>query len=834
MTTEQRTSKQLASENEELRARLAEAERTLAAVGHSPASDLNEHRQLVADVRAHQHEIASLHRISEIALREQPLSVVLHEVVQEVSTSTGFPIVAIEFYDKARQVMEVVASVGMHIPADQAGFHIPVDQTLSGLVARSDQPLIETHAQSRSEYADESLRRLDVETFVCVPMRVTGHVIGTVALAHPDVVLIDTHLMPLVHSLANFIAALIARRRAEEHTAKSERQGREILDRLAAGVLLIDIDGRYLFANQRAADMFGLTPTDVIGKTLFDTLSPEVAQTYLERNRRLIATRSFEEYESTFTLPLGERTFFISDQVLVDERGEGYALLTSSIDITANRRAEADLQVALTKYQTLFEAFPLGIAVSNAQGQIIEANTTAEQLVGIGRNELTQRQIDGAEWRIVRPDGTPMPTDEYASVRALKEQRILKNIEMGVITPSGTTRWINVIAAPLPLEDQGLVIITYGDISERKEAEAALQRSEHAFRTLYESMRDAFVSTDMSGVIRQYNSSFKELIGYTDEEIAQLTYKDITPEQWHTLEAYILQEQILPRGYSDLYEKEYQSKSGAIIPIELRTMLTHDENGQPSGMWAMIRDITARKQAEAALHKTMEELTRSNADLEQFASVASHDLQEPLRAVTSMVQLLQQRYHGQIDARADEYIALAVEAATRMQTLINDLLTFSRVQRRGKPFAPTRADVALTTALANLQVAITESAATITHDTLPTVLADPTQLTQLFQNLISNAIKFHSEIPPLIHISADRRDGTWCFSVHDNGIGISPDYFERIFVIFQRLHPRRDYPGTGIGLALCKKIIERHNGQIWVESHLGHGTTFFFTIPDRS
>jgi len=228
------------------------------------------------------------------------------------------------------------------------------------------------------------------------------------------------------------------------------------------------------------------------------------------------------------------------------------------------------------------------------------------------------------------------------------------------------------------------------------------------------------------------------------------------------------------------------------------------------------------------------ELQRSNKELEQFAYVASHDLQEPLRAVAGMVQLLGQRYKGKLDERADEYIGHAVEASSRMQNLINDLLDYSRVDRLGKPFNPTDLEKTLDTALANLQVAIQESGALITRDTLPTLIADSGQLAQVFQNLIGNAIKFRGERASLIHIGAEKLENGWRFSVQDNGIGIEPQYFERIFLVFQRLHTRREYSGTGIGLSLCKKIVERHGGEIWVESDARTSSTFYFTIPERS
>jgi light-regulated signal transduction histidine kinase (bacteriophytochrome) len=228
-------------------------------------------------------------------------------------------------------------------------------------------------------------------------------------------------------------------------------------------------------------------------------------------------------------------------------------------------------------------------------------------------------------------------------------------------------------------------------------------------------------------------------------------------------------------------------------------------------------------------------LARSNAELEQFAYVASHDLQEPLRAVASMLQLLQQRYGSQLDARADEFISHAVEGAARMQTLITDLLAFSRVGTRGQSFQLTDCSTSLTEALANLAVAVQESEAIITHDGLPTVMADRTQLTQLFQNLISNAIKFRRNgDAPAVHIGVAQKEGEYLFAVRDNGIGMEAQYFERIFGVFQRLHTRREYAGTGIGLAVCKKIVERHGGRIWVESQPGQGSTFYFTLPTKN
>ena len=270
-------------------------------------------------------------------------------------------------------------------------------------------------------------------------------------------------------------------------------------------------------------------------------------------------------------------------------------------------------------------------------------------------------------------------------------------------------------------------------------------------------------------------------------------------------------------------------KDGTEFPIEL--MLSPLESASGIHVTAAIRDISVRKAAEATLLAAIQELNRSNEELGQFAYIASHDLQEPLRMVASYTQLLARRYKGRLDADADEFIGFAVDGASRMQRLIEDMLAYSRVGTKGRDMSPTSSGDALGFALRNLRGASEDAGALVTSDPVPSVMADQIQLVQLFQNLVGNAIKYQGSGVPTVHISATRAPGKkWDFAVKDNGLGIDPQYFEKIFGMFQRLHRRDEFGGTGIGLAICKKIVERHGGEINVESEPGHGSTFRFDL----
>ena len=349
--------------------------------------------------------------------------------------------------------------------------------------------------------------------------------------------------------------------------------------------------------------------------------------------------------------------------------------------------------------------------------------------------------------------------------------------------------------------------------------------AERLFRLVVESSPNGVVMVDRRGVIVLVNRETERLFGYTRDELVGQSIERLVPGRFRhshpeMRQGFFADPQTRAMGAGrDLFGVH---KDGSEIPVEIGLNPIEAEEG--FFVLASVIDIGPRKQAEA-------ELRRSNEELERFAYVASHDLQEPLRTVSSYVQLLSRRYRDRLDADAMDFIDFAVGGARRMQQLIEDLLAFSRVGTRGAPLVPTRMQAVYENTLASLGAALDESNATVTADPLPTVVADASQLAQLLTNLLGNALKFRGGQPPRVHVGAQRAGRMWTITVQDNGIGIEPDYFERIFVIFQRLHGPEEYPGTGVGLAICKKIVERHGGRIWVESTPAHGARFSFTLP---
>ena len=340
---------------------------------------------------------------------------------------------------------------------------------------------------------------------------------------------------------------------------------------------------------------------------------------------------------------------------------------------------------------------------------------------------------------------------------------------------------------------------------------------------LAESISDGIVAADMQLRIQSWNPAAETMYGWSADEVMDRPVQEILQTEFQGISGGTVLREVVENGCWK-GEAIQQRRDGIRFPVRTSLSLIKDPYGTPLGIVAVNRDITEWK-------NTVAELRRSNAELAQFAYIASHDLQEPLRMVTSFLKLLEERSQDVLDDKANTYIGFAVDGADWMQKLIDDVLAYSRVGANGSEFRLVSCEEALDRALANLRTVVGESAAVVTRGPLPAVMADDVELVELFQNLIGNAIKFRNADAPRIHVSAQSAGSEWVVSVRDNGIGLDMRHAERVFEVFQRLHPRGKYPGTGIGLAVCKKIVERHGGRIWVESEPGKGSTFRFTLP---
>lgn len=483
-----------------------------------------------------------------------------------------------------------------------------------------------------------------------------------------------------------------------------------------------------------------------------------------------------------------------------------------------------DLRQTEETLRALLNALPGSAFLIDPDGIVLDANETVTQRFGLSSKE----QLIGQNFYQFLPP-------EVAEGRKRYVEEVVHTRQPARFEDMRFNRFIDNSIVPV-LDAHGNVtrLAVFGlDITEVKQTEQALSRLAERFDIAIRAANIGIWDWDLRTGKTVWNDNMFTIYGVRREDYPathEAWTKLIHPDDLEQVER-IHQQIIADERVSQDFEVRNVWPNG-----EIRHMLSYgqvilDEDERPLRLVGVNMDITPRKRVEEALAQKTAELERSNAELEQFAYIASHDLQEPLRMVTSYIQLIEESYRDQLDAEGQEFLHYAVDGATRMKTLINDLLQYSRVGRLGKELTPTDTEKVLRRVLTNLQIAIEENHATVTHDPLPEVMADDVQLEQVIQNLIGNAIKFHGNVYPVVHIRARREGNVWLFSVCDNGIGIDPRHYERIFLIFQRLHPREKYPGTGIGLAICKRVIERHGGKIWVESLPGKGSTFYFTIP---
>jgi PAS domain S-box-containing protein len=616
----------------------------------------------------------------------------------------------------------------------------------------------------------------------------------------------------ILRDCAGVVAGLVVsgrdvteRRRMQEEVRASEEKLRTTFDAIGDGITVTDVNGTIISVNDAVVHMGGFaTKEELIGRNGFELMSePDRKRIIKETMKAFSEGRNTKRMEYTF-VPAKGRPFSADLQLtmLRDSDGNPSGFIGMTRDISDRLEMEKAMKESEARFRELFENMSSGVAVYEAvnggeEFVFKDFNQAAERIGNTTKDKVIGKRILEAYpklkefglfgvlqrvWKTGNPERLPDSYYEDEYRKGWRDNYIYK----------------------LPT---GEVVAVYDDVTDRIKAMEEVRASGEKLRAMFESTSDGIVVTDPRFNILEANEAAARIFGHKSKESL-----------------------IGTSALGLISAEKAVDADGKQILIEFSLSQIRDTAGNLTGNIGVVRDVTVRRRMEASLKKTVANLERSNRDMQQFVYVASHDLQEPLRMISSFTQLLNRRYKGKLDAEADDFITYAVNGANVLQERIQALAIFSRVSTQGKPLALTDLELVLERALSSLNSVIESSKAVVTHDPLPSIVADSAQMAQVFQYLIDNAIKFRGEATPQIRVSAKEQGDEWVFSVSDNGMGIMPEFKERIFVLFQRLHGV-EFGGTGIGLPVSKKIVERHGGRIWVESEPGKGSTFYFAIP---
>ncbi|MFA5353433.1 MAG: PAS domain S-box protein [Thermodesulfovibrionales bacterium] len=634
-------------------------------------------------------------------------------------------------------------------------------------------------------------------------------------------------------------------RKAQQELEESRRKYADLYDLAPVGYFTFDKNGLILDLNLTGADQAGRSRSQLKGTPFSRLIRPDHRKIFSQHLREVFSQGARCSCELAVCGREGEEFFARLETIAVQDRGGAMgSCLTTLSDITEKHVAEEKLRYASWYARSLIEASLDPLVTISAEGKITDVNRATELVTGYQRETLV-----GTDFSDYFTD--PLKAREGYE-RSFREGMV-KDYPLEIRHRDGLIMPV-LYNASVFRSEAGKVM---GVFAAARTLDAILRMSEKKLRDITGSIGEGIIVVDEKGRLTFMNPEAERLLGWTEKELLRKEIHRVIHNHRDGGQAAPGDcpiHKIFSTGVSShSWDDVFLSKSGSLLPVAyISSPVLAD--GKVEAIIIAFQDITERKTLEEKLRKYTKALEMSNKELEQFAYVASHDLQEPLRKIISFTALLEQKYRDLLDDKADTYIHFIVDGAMRMSALINDLLTYSRVSSRAKEFSPIDLSEVLSRVAGDLSLVIRESSASLTYDRLPTVLADDTQMGQLFQNLIGNALKFRRQEPLVIHVSAEKipdflsrranlpadvishlkalRRG-WVLSVKDNGIGIDPHYFDRIFQIFQRLHTQEEYPGTGIGLAVCKKVVERHGGKIWVESEEGKGAAFFFTLPDK-
>ncbi len=660
-----------------------------------------------------------------------------------------------------------------------------------------------------------------------------------------------------LRSYDGLIQDITERKEAEMALQESEERLRLLIESAGDMIEEYDLDGKCIYYS--GASRYGVATKDLLGKTPFEVFGAEIARPIFNQIKAVATSGQSQTFEKQVVWE-GD-AFWFSDHVFPvrNARGNITAIAKIRLNITERKHAENALRESEERYRRLVELSPDAILVHQDK-RYIYANAASVQLLGAASlEELMGKSI----FEVIHPNYHLIVTERIQ--QAYGERNASLRLEEKYLKFDGQEIDVEVTGASIMYHGKLAIQAVIRDITERKRSEQALRGREAHYRALFEDSPISLWEEDFSAVksyidqlqkagitdFRTYFEQHPEIV----EQCAALVkvvrvnkatvelYNAGSEEELHrelgkffTQETYAMfREQLLAiaEGRTMLQQETLNvTLTGEYINSEMRWAVVPGHEDTFSKVIISVINITERKRAEEKLKQTMAELQRSNIELEHFAYVASHELRQPLVIIDTHLEVLAHRYKGKLDADADAFIARTLQGIDRMQETIKDLLDYSHINARETVLAPTDCEIVLQKVLENLHTVIEEQHVVITRHPLPTIMANESQLIQVFHNLMANAIKFRqSDVTPHIIISVEQQGAEWIFSIQDNGIGLDPQHVERIFVIFERLHSRKKYPGTGIGLAICKKIIERHDGRIWVESQLGTGSTFYFTSP---
>ena len=616
---------------------------------------------------------------------------------------------------------------------------------------------------------------------------------------------------------------VVADNKNMEQIKESNELYRNIIEHTNDIFFTLAPNGEFIFITPRCENIIGYSVEEVMN-TIWNNyltdnpinkIGAEIIKEIFEKGIRP------KQFDLEVIHKNGNKIFLqIDGSPIRDAHGKIIAATGAARDITEQKNAEVKLQESEMMFKSAFLGSKVGRAKSTPEGELLMVNQSFCDLVGYSEEELLNMSVQ----EITSPESQEIHNKEVDAL--LKGEKSSFSLDQSVLHKKGNKIPVNLNVVLLRNSDgkPTYLISDIVDLTETKNVQTEIDQ-------FFNITLDLLCIAGTDGFFKRLSPGWTKTFGYTEEEFLKKPFFDfIHPDDIQpTIDAV---SQLSTQNPVINFINRYKCKDGSY------RWLSWVSTPQGEKLFAAAHDITEMKNAEeklkevnSKLNTTLTELERSNTELEQFAYVASHDLQEPLRKIKNFAELLELLYKDQLDEKATKFIDYMVSGALRMQGLISDLLTFSRVSTEGKEKFKISLERVIKNTVDNLELSIEESKANIRYENLPEVYADETQMVQLFQNLLGNAIKFRKEESPEIQIESEKLDGEWHISVKDNGIGIDAEYQDRIFEVFQRLHTREEFPGTGIGLAVCKKIVERHGGRIWLESNNQEGSTFHFTIP---